>query len=256
MSSRQWISSALRQISSGVRLSQQRQQPVCTAKQFSTSAPVAALKHFPNSPQGTSSRSASKYNPNARLTGLDDEEAIVTPSPALQQSSTAALQHIYNQSSNQWGQGGARITNQRFSAQDLKQSEQTKAYMDQLPRRWTAGDLYAPRDLSPAEMRKWHRHQKPKRDIVDVLGINPLDNYRNFSLIADFITPFGRIKHSSDTGLRPVNQRKVAKTVRRAIGLGIHPSVHKHPELLVRTSRNLPQANIARRNDAARTPFT
>ncbi|KAK3684857.1 ribosomal protein S18 [Podospora appendiculata] len=247
MSSRQWLTSALRQIPSRAGLSQQLQQQPCTAKHLSTSAPAAALKHFPSSPR------SSTANPGAQLSSLLEDDDSATPSPATQLSSTAALQNIYNQSSNQWGRGGTRTTNQRFSATDLRQSEQTKAYMDQMPRRWQAGDLYAPRDLSPAEMRKWHRRQKPKGDIIDVLGVSPLDNYRNFSLIADFITPFGRIKHSSDTGLRPVNQRKIAKTVRRAIGLGIHPSVHKHPELLVRASRNLPQANIAKKTDSPRS---
>lgn len=61
---------------------------------------------------------------------------------------------------------------------------------------------------------------------------------QNFSVVSDFITPFGRIRHSKDTGLRPVNQRKMAKTVRRAIGLGIHPSVYRHPMLLLRESQN------------------
>ncbi len=55
---------------------------------------------------------------------------------------------------------------------------------------------------------------------------------QNFSLIAEFITPMGRIKSGKETGLRPVNQRKMAKAIRRAIGLGLHPSVHKHPEIL------------------------
>lgn len=42
----------------------------------------------------------------------------------------------------------------------------------------------------------------------------------------------GRIKHSRDTGLRNVNQRHMAKAVRRSIGMGLMPSVHKHPEML------------------------
>lgn len=46
------------------------------------------------------------------------------------------------------------------------------------------------------------------------------------------MTSAGRIKHSRETGLRPVNQRKMAKAIRRAIAMGLHPSVHKHPELL------------------------
>ena len=53
-------------------------------------------------------------------------------------------------------------------------------------------------------------------------------------MISEFMTPHGRIKRSAETGLRPVNQRKMAKAIRRAIGLGLHPSVHHHPEILAR----------------------
>ena len=51
----------------------------------------------------------------------------------------------------------------------------------------------------------------------------------------------GRIKHSLDTGLRPVNQRKMAKAVRRAVGLGIYPSVYIHPEILRSKKQGIPQ---------------
>jgi small subunit ribosomal protein S18 len=56
--------------------------------------------------------------------------------------------------------------------------------------------------------------------------------FQNFAMMSEFMTELGKIKHSRDTGLRPVNQRKVAKAVRRAIGLGLMPSVHRHPEIL------------------------
>lgn len=61
------------------------------------------------------------------------------------------------------------------------------------------------------------------------------------------MTSHGKIKRSADTGLRPVNQRKMAKAIRRAIGLGLHPSVHHHPEILSRdpvrrTEQNQPSA--------------
>jgi small subunit ribosomal protein S18 len=55
---------------------------------------------------------------------------------------------------------------------------------------------------------------------------------QNFSIMSEYITPMGRIKHRSTTGLRPVNQRKIAKAIRRAIGIGLMPSVHRHPEIL------------------------
>jgi len=50
--------------------------------------------------------------------------------------------------------------------------------------------------------------------------------------MSEYMTPMGRIRHSKSTGLRPVNQRKIAKAIRRAIALGLMPSVHRHPEIL------------------------
>lgn len=46
------------------------------------------------------------------------------------------------------------------------------------------------------------------------------------------MTEMGRIKPARMTGLRPVNQRKMAKAIRRAVGMGIHPSTHRHPMIL------------------------
>lgn len=61
-----------------------------------------------------------------------------------------------------------------------KQKEQEKR--EQLgfwaPRRWKAGDVYAPHDLSPMEMLEWRELRRPEKDIVDILGINPLDHYK------------------------------------------------------------------------------
>lgn len=51
-------------------------------------------------------------------------------------------------------------------------------------------------------------------------------------MISEYMTEQGRIMPSKRTGLRPVNQRKIAKAIRRAIGMGIHPSTHRHPEIL------------------------
>ncbi|KAH8162005.1 hypothetical protein CIB48_g6231 [Xylaria polymorpha] len=121
-------------------------------------------------------------------------------------------------------------------------------YMRQLTRRWRAGDVYSPHDMSPSEMAKWRRNTARKEDLVDLLGLRPLDMYRNFSVISEFITPHGRIKRSVETGLRPVNQRKMAKAIRRAIGLGLHPSVHKHPELLMRGPDRVLVQNMATMN--------
>ena len=48
----------------------------------------------------------------------------------------------------------------------------------QITRRWKAGDVYAPHDLSAAEMAKWKKREKPSHDVFDVLDFNPLEHYR------------------------------------------------------------------------------
>jgi small subunit ribosomal protein S18 len=55
---------------------------------------------------------------------------------------------------------------------------------------------------------------------------------QNFSIMSEYVTPMGRIRHIKETGLRPVNQRRIAKAIRRSIGIGMMPSVYRHPEIL------------------------
>lgn len=55
---------------------------------------------------------------------------------------------------------------------------QAQDYSKHIIRRWKAGDVYAPHDLSGVEMRKWKMRQKPTHDIFDVLAFNPEEHYR------------------------------------------------------------------------------
>lgn len=122
------------------------------------------------------------------------------------------------------------------SAQALTQLEtlsQRQALTRRLQRRWQAGQVYAPHDLSSVEASKHAiMRRTPPSDVFDLAAVNPTHHYKNFALLSQFVTETGRIKGSKDTGLRPVNQRRIAKAVRRAIGLGLMPSVYKHPEVL------------------------
>ena len=63
--------------------------------------------------------------------------------------------------------------------------------------------------------------------------------------MSEYVTEMGRIRHSSSTGLRQVNQRKISKAIRRAIGLGLMPSIHRHPEILVGEMRKFGQAGYS-----------
>lgn len=56
--------------------------------------------------------------------------------------------------------------------------------------------------------------------------------------MSEYMSEMGRIKPATETGLRPVNQRKMAKAIRRAVGVRLMPSVHKHPELIVREMKD------------------
>ena len=111
---------------------------------------------------------------------------------------------------------------------------------------WQDGDVYAPHDLSWVEQEKARRarmvgsknqlntlnsRKHGTKDVLDELGLNPMKEYKNFAMLSEFVSETGRIRHSRETGLRAVDQRKMAKAVRRAVGIGILPSVHKHPEL-------------------------
>lgn len=118
-------------------------------------------------------------------------------------------------------------------------------------RRWTEGDAYAPHDLSWVEMKKWKEKHPSKIDVFDALAINPLNEYKvpyisselvvlrlidllvqNIAMMWEYCTTMGRIRHRKETGLRPVNQRRISKAIRRAVSMGLMPSVHKHPEML------------------------
>lgn len=108
------------------------------------------------------------------------------------------------------------------------------ALTSQLPRRWAAGQVYAPHDLSAIEAKKWAvNRRRPRTDVFEQLALDPLRCYKNVALLSMFVSETGRIRGAKETGLKPVNQRKVAKAIRRAIGLGLMPSVYRHPELMV-----------------------
>ncbi|KAG9199885.1 hypothetical protein B5807_11078 [Epicoccum nigrum] len=120
--------------------------------------------------------------------------------------------------------------NRPSQTREMIESERREQFQRQIYRKWQPGDVYSPHDLTGAEQRKWKMgRKKPQQDAFDVLGINPLNEYKNFTIMSEYMTETGRIKHSKDTGLRPKNQRKIAKAIRRAIGLGLMPSVHRHP---------------------------
>lgn len=64
------------------------------------------------------------------------------------------------------------------TAQRAKENTNRENLARQSTRNWKPGDIYAPHDLSPQEMVKWKQPKQPTKDIIDMLGLNPLDHYR------------------------------------------------------------------------------
>lgn len=62
--------------------------------------------------------------------------------------------------------------------EDQKARTESRSLEKFQTRPWQTGDVYAPRDLSPVEMKKWGRRQAPSKDAFDGLNINPLDLYK------------------------------------------------------------------------------
>ncbi|CAF9914778.1 MAG: hypothetical protein GOMPHAMPRED_008262 [Gomphillus americanus] len=155
-------------------------------------------------------------------------QTVHDPSGSTSGADAAGFQEAIRASRERFAQG-AKAREERTTRERSQQG------MERLmARKWQGGDLYTPHDLTPREILKFSKTTNPSKDVFDVLGLNPLDAYKNPVLLAEFMTSGGKIKHPSETGLRPVNQRKLAKTIRRAIGMGIMPSCHVHPEMLRR----------------------
>ena len=155
------------------------------------------------------------------------------PTPNSRSSAFALAENTVREAS-----AARRAAQTATALRDIERTYSRKDLEGQIARRWKIGDVYSPHDLSGIEQGKWRKQRrKPRprhgdRDVMDKLGLNPLDLYRNFSIMGEYVTELGRIRGSADTGLRPVNQRRMAKAVRRAIGIGLMPSVYRHPELL------------------------
>lgn len=64
--------------------------------------------------------------------------------------------------------------------EELKARREAEALTRQIRRRWRAGEVYAPHDLSPQEMKKWKSRKTPDYDVFDILNMNPIDEYKVF----------------------------------------------------------------------------
>lgn len=71
-----------------------------------------------------------------------------------------------------------RIPNRGKFLEDQKAQGESRALEKYHTRDFKAGDIYAPHDLSPTQMKKWGKRQSPSTDAFDALNLKPLDMYK------------------------------------------------------------------------------
>jgi hypothetical protein len=74
-------------------------------------------------------------------------------------------------------------------SREMVESERRSQFQRQIYRKWQPGDVYSPSDLSGAEQKKWKTgRKKPQSDAFDVLGINPVLEYKVGWLVSTIYT--------------------------------------------------------------------
>lgn len=68
-----------------------------------------------------------------------------------------------------------------------------------------------------------------RQDAFYQLGIDPLYEAQNSSLLSHFVTEMGRIQTRAETGLTWKTQRRLGKAIRRAKKMGIMPVFSRRP---------------------------
>lgn len=64
-------------------------------------------------------------------------------------------------------------------SREMIESERRAQFQRQIYRKWQPGDVYSPHDLTGTEQKKWKLgRKKPQSDAFDVLGINPVNEYK------------------------------------------------------------------------------
>lgn len=126
-------------------------------------------------------------NNAASLLGLE-EDSTTAPSP---NPNNPTVPYATQQGENNGGSALARTLDRNrgegyksFQKNSTKFDEKRKAFAERdelaskMHRKWQGGDIYAPHDLSYQEQKKWIKPRQPTKDVIDMLGMNPLDHYK------------------------------------------------------------------------------
>ncbi|ORX83643.1 ribosomal protein S18 [Basidiobolus meristosporus CBS 931.73] len=111
------------------------------------------------------------------------------------------------------------------------QNEDTSKYeLTGLAKRFLPKETYAPSDFNENIPRTRSR-KKGQNDPFRKLHLNPLNEYKNTTLLSNYVSQMGRILPRTATGLSAKSQRKVGKAIRRARAMGLMPVTWKQAPL-------------------------
>lgn len=151
-----------------------------TTRSFSATTTLAAPPrdgppphHTPSSTSSLLSLNRPKRGPNT-FNSNDNNNAAASrrnePERAVDAASTLLSRY--------GGRAAQAATRSQATADSIREQKVSNEYLREMPRRWQVGDVYSPHDLSPVEMNKWRRKSQRKGDVIDALGISPLDMYK------------------------------------------------------------------------------
>lgn len=165
-------------------------QPTSRISAFSTSSFVASPPREPPHPhrphaqtQTAASTASAPTSSTSSLLSID--RAPRNAGAASSQNSSERGDAASRLLSRYKDRAEAAVKTKQAQVEYLRNRKISNDYLKQMPRRWDAGDVYSPHDMSPIEMQKWRRRSPRKDDVVDVLGIRPLDMYKVCSPLAE-----------------------------------------------------------------------
>lgn len=137
---------------------------------FSCTAPAALPPREPFS-GGTHTSRLANLNSNRRGGAGDRDRDRQPPRVQPGDAATRMMERYRNRD--------AAFVREKAAQMDfLRNQKMSTDFLRQMPRRWEVGDVYSPHDLSPVEMQKWRKRSVRNVDVVDALGISPLDMYK------------------------------------------------------------------------------
>lgn len=153
-------------------------RPFSFLRPFSSTSAASAANDTPSSnppPRASTTHSlAGLNNSNSASTARGAPRQQKQPPPKWQQRGdiSSKLLERYR------GRADDTTRNRQARLEVLRNQQISRDYLRQMPRNWDIGDVYSPNDLSPIEMAKWRKRSPRTADVVNALGIRPLDMYK------------------------------------------------------------------------------